>query len=310
MSRGVSEAPKRLRLVSEAPRSDTDALDLAGEVRATRRSVARFLRALHASGHAIASWPESLITRLAHADAVTARFLLEPERVDPEQATAAASSLRTIELWIIEGLGGSERARLRSFELAIRIDADELARPLLQLERPLDAGPTEAVPRSVARVGTLKAGLAALDQPALAEVGRRLGLARRFEGRTRVLALVRGDRTEVGSTRDSQLRRTLEHDIVRVLRDEHLLAILVATLAPDALDLLAALVRGTCSDERLIALASAPALAVGGGPRSVGPGDALQQCGLAFSTRDGAQGIAVPPELRGRLDGVLQTLGV
>ncbi|MBC7975725.1 MAG: hypothetical protein H7138_12170, partial [Myxococcales bacterium] len=103
---GVSDGLKRLHLVSEVPRLDSGPPDLADEIRATRRSAARFLRALHAAGHAIDAWPEPLVTRLAHADAVTARFLLEPERVDPEQAIAAAASLRTIEAWIAESLGG------------------------------------------------------------------------------------------------------------------------------------------------------------------------------------------------------------
>lgn len=307
--RGVSDVSKRLRLVSEEPRPDADVLDLADEIRATRRSAARFLRALHASGHAIASWPEPLITRLAHADAVTARFLLEPQRVDPDQAVAAAASLRSIEAWIAESLGSSERARLRAFELAIRIDAEELVQPLLQLERTGTEDPTEAQTRDLARAGSLKDGLAALTEVELTEIGRRLGLARRFEHKPRRLQLV-GPAREHGAGADAQARIALEHDIARVLRDEHLIGILVATLANDALELLAALVRGTCSAETLHALASAPAVAVGGGPRPVGPGDALQQCGLAFRSAGESAGIAVPTELHTRLGVVLHSLGM
>ncbi len=306
MDHRVSDAPLRLRLVSDAATTEPGEPGLDDDIRAARRSAARFLRALHASGHAITSWPDALVSRLAHADAVTARFLLEPARVDPTQAIDAAGALRTIEAWITDGLSSSERARLRAFELSIRIDADELARPLVQIDRAAAEDPSEAQPRSGARAGSLRSVLAALDDTAIGEIGRRLGLARKVELGARRLALVVAD--DEAPADGTPQRRALEHDIARVLRDEHLLGILCATLATDALQLLAAIVRGTCSADTLETLAHAK-VAVGGGPRSVGPGDALTQCGLVYRSRE-TSALAVPDELRTRVDAVLQTLGI
>ncbi|HWB80097.1 MAG TPA: hypothetical protein VG755_34265 [Nannocystaceae bacterium] len=296
----MSDAPSRLRLVSEAPANVTDDRDLAGEIRATRRSVARFLRALHASGHAITAWPDALVSRLAHADAVTARYLVEPGRVDSAEASAAAAALRSIAASITSGLAASERAELRACELAIRIEAHELTLPLLQIER-APAIATAIPTQATSRHGSLRALLAAQDDVALGEIARRLGLAHKTEPAPRRLALVVARSEANDGTTPS--RRELEHDIARVLRDEHLLAILLATLGSDAIALLATLVRGTCSEQTLQAMS--PALAVGG-PRPVGPADALVRCGLVFHA---THGLAVPDDLRTRLDGVLQTLG-
>ena len=299
-ARLVSDAPSRLRLVSEAPAEVTDDRDLAGEIRATRRSVARFLRALHASGHAITTWPDGVVSRLAHADAVTARYLVEPGRVDSEEASAAAAALRSLAAAITSGLAASERAQLRACELAIRIEAHELTLPLLQSEHAPAIAP--AIPtQATARHGSLRALLAAQDDVALGEIARRLGLAHKSEPAPRRLALVVARTDESDGATPS--RRELEHDIARVLRDEQMLAILLATLTTDTLALLAALVRGACSEQTLHAMS--PALAVGG-PRPVGPADALVRCGLVFHA---THGLAVPDDLRSRLDNVLQTLG-
>jgi hypothetical protein len=214
---------------------------------------------------------------------------------------SAAAALRSIAASITADLGASERAQLRARELAIRIEPHELALPLLQLEHTAAIAPTSSPTQVAARHGSLRAMLAAQDDAALGEIARRLGLARKSEPAPRRLALVAARSDE--SDGETPSRRELEHDIARVLRDQQLLGILLATLSADAVALLAALVRGTCSEQTLHAMS--PALAVGG-PRPVGPADALVQCGLVFHD---ARGLAVPDDLRTRLDGVLQTLG-
>lgn len=282
------ESP-RLRLLAipaaDEPPTEHDA---RAEVKAIRRSIARFLRALHASGQGITAWPEGIVSQLAHADAVTARFLAEPGRVDPERAHEAADQLRAIEKWITAKLGSSDRARLRRYELAIRVEESELDQPLVQPDRaPEDDAP--ALPDDAAR--SLRAGLGRLSNDALAHVARRLGL------RT-------GPRVE------------LELHIARVLRDDALLRILVATLSRESLELLAALIRGI-GDARTIAQLAEPvarpmAVAVNDAPHPPTPVASLRECALVFSgVRGDDEGtLWVPVELRHRIHGLLRALGV
>lgn len=293
----MSEAIRRhLHLVEgdDAAREQTDAV--RDEVCATRRSVARFLRALHVSGHPISGWPGPLVSRLAHADAVTARFLSEPERVDVDEVHVACVSLQAVTKAMVAGLNQHERARLRSYELAIRVGADELSAPLVQPDRaPEDDAP--ACEDALLRTTSLRAGLAQLDDASLATIARRLGLGRRFG--------------TVGAA-SPQIRERLEREVSTVLRDDHLLGILIATLPREALELLGALVRDSLDDAELaLALvATEYAAAVGEGPRATPPAAQLEQCGLAF--RGGAHGrrLWAPVELCHRLDGVLRALGV
>ena len=55
--------------------------------------MARLLRAVQASGRSVTAWPDQIVTRLAHVDAVTARYLIDPRAVDAAAATQAASAL-------------------------------------------------------------------------------------------------------------------------------------------------------------------------------------------------------------------------
>jgi len=302
----VTDSIRHLRLVEgddaageqdDAGREHSDAV--RDEVCATRRSVARFLRALQVSGHPISGWPGPLVSRLAHADAVTARFLSEPERVDVDAVHVACVSLQAVVKAMVAGLNHHERARLRSYELAIRVGADELAAPLVQPDRAPEDDAPAACEDALLRPTSLRTGLAELDDPSLAAIARRLGLGRRF-----------GTVTAMGGS--PQIRERLEREVSAVLRDDHLLGILIATLPREALDLLGALVRDSLDDEELaLALvATEYAAAVGEGPRATPPAAQLEQCGLAF--RGGAHGrrLWAPVELCHRLDGVLRALGV
>jgi hypothetical protein len=262
--------------------------DPLAQVRATRRSIARFLRALHASGQGTTAWPSGLVSQLAHADAVTARFLAEPNRIDPQNAIEAAQQLRAIEGWVTAKLSQSERARLRTFELAIRIDTSELEQPLVQPDRaPEDDAPALAGTASASH--SLRGGLGRLEAAELDDVGRRLGL--------------RGPKGRVD----------LERDITRLLRDEALLRILVATLPRDALELLAAIVRGIGDRATLARLDEAPiARAVGESACAPSPIANLRSCALVFASasNDNGQRFWVPVELRHRIDGLLRAIGV
>lgn len=272
---------------------------LRDEIRATRRSVARFLRALHVSGHAVAGWPAALVSRLAHADAVTARFLSQPERVDLDAVRTAGTALTAVVKAMVAGLNHHERARLRAYELAIRVDGDELAAPLVQPHRAPEEDAPAACVDAALRPTSLRSGLGELDDASLAAIARRLGLARRLR------PVPRADTDAPGHARE-----TLEHDIAAVLRDDHLLGILIATLPRESLELLGGLVRGSLDDAALQAALTEPAWAVGEGPRASAPAVTLEQCGLAYRGGTHGRRLWVPIELCHRLDGVLRALGV
>lgn len=286
-----SESTQHLRLVASEPPTPPTAFAI-DEVRATRRSVARFLRALQASGHAFASWPSELVSRLAHADAVTARYLAIEDASAPDSGVIEATrALSAVVRAVVAGLNGHERARLRAFELAIRVDPSELSAPLVHPHRaPEDESPAanDLRPRS------LRTGLGDADETTLSAIARRLGLSRRLPNES-----------------DSDARTLLAADVERVLRDDHLLGILVATLSTPALELLAVLVRDRLDDRAIEAVLAEPplALAVGDGAQPMTPCTELEHCGLAF--RGDAQGrrLWVPVELCHRLDGVLRAMG-
>lgn len=285
-------SPSHLRLVRDAqPDTGTGEPALIDRVRATRHRLARFLRALHTSGHTMTGWSSSLVSRLAHADAVTARYLADPTLVEEDAARASDAQLRAIESWVWTRLPAAQRAQLRALELAIRIDPEVLLEPLVQPDRaPEDevAAHAELLPL---RPRSLRAGLNEIADEDLLAIGRRLGLI------VRQSAVHRGG---------------LEEDIHRLLRDDHLLGILVATLPRGTLELLAALVRDTISEIARGAMLAASPMAVGDGVVSPGAGvhvgiGELRGCGLAFVAEDGPW---VPVELRRRLDGVLRALGL
>lgn len=301
MQADVTEPTSRHLRMVDAEQSNCDEPDA---VRATRRTVARFLRALHASGHAIAGWPPALVSRLAHADAVTARFLSQPERVDAEEAAQAAAALEAVMKAIVAGLNHHERARLRSYELTIRVDPAELVAPLVQPDRaPEEHGSSDS---DVApRPASLRTGLAALADDQLHAIARRLGMGRKL----RALALNDAD-ADAAAAADG--RDQLVREVASVLRDDHLLGILIATLQRDALELLGGLVRGSLDDVQILAAQeeSTLARAVGDHSRTAAPASALEQCGLAFRSQTRGRRMWVPAELCRRLDGLLLALGV
>jgi hypothetical protein len=256
--------------------------------------MARLLRAVQASGRSVTGWPDEVVTRLAHVDAVTARYLIDPEGGDSHAASCAAVALGALQGWVMRALPRSELAEIRAFELLIRIEDAELEAPLL---RP-DGAPEEQSPAIAVAGGasprSLRAGLRTLDDGALAVVCRRLGV--------RPLEME-------GREQHAPDRATLERAVADTLRDDHLLSILVATLSRETHELLAALVRGqvTASDLRQLATGVEIARVAGGDTMVLpSPVDHLRGCGLAY----GCDTVWVPVELQRRLDGVLRTSGI
>jgi hypothetical protein len=280
-----------LRLVSSEPEALPDRT--SERVRATRRAMARLLRAVQASGRSVTAWPDEIVTRLAHVDAVTARYLIDPTTVDVESALQAALALGVLRRWVMQRLSRAELASVRAFELMIRIDDAELEAPLLRPDRaPEEQSPTIAVAGGP-RPRSLRAGLRSLDDEALAIVCRRLGL--------RPLEMEANDVPEE--------RATMEAAVARTLRDDHLLSILVATFSAETHELLAALVRGYADAVDVLRLAGTVELArVAGGAALVLPSplEHLRGCGLAYGTDP----VWVPVELQRRVDGVLRAFGI
>ncbi len=274
----------QLRVLSGGQDSATSPLEV--DVRNVRRDVARLLRALQAAGHSVTRWETDAISRLAHLDSVTARFLLDG-RGEIDEVRIALRGLRAIERWIDDGLTVAQRSEVRTFELLIRIEDDELHQPLL---RPHHA-PEEHSPLMHTQppdaLRSLRAGLRELEDDALAELGRRLGVPP-----------------------EDRAREPLTEAIVETLRDDHLLSILLATLDGQAQRVLLELVRGELDANDLETLAKPVplALVVGGEPlRPRPPVEALRACGLVFGETASAW---VPVELQPRIDGVLQGLGL
>jgi hypothetical protein len=255
--------------------------------------MARLLRAVQASGRSVSAWPDEVVTRLAHVDAVTARYLIDPASTDADAATNAALALGALRRWVTQQLTRAELVEVHAFELMIRIEDAELESPLLRPDRaPEEQSPTIAVAGGP-RPRSLRAGLRTLDGADLAMVGRRLG--------------VRPLYMETQAAADS--RATLEATVARTLRDDHLLSILVATLSAETHELLAALVRGQVDaiDLRRLSTTVEVARVSGGAALTLpGPLEHLRACGLAFATDT----VWVPVELQRRLDGVLRAFGI
>lgn len=255
--------------------------------------MARLLRAMQASGRSVTAWPDEVVTRLAHVDAVTARFLIDPVRGDANAAMQGALALGVLRRWVMQRLGRAELASVRAFELMIRIEDAELESPLLRPDRaPEEQSPTIAVAGGP-RPRSLRAGLRSLDTAALISVCRRLG--------------VRPLEMEAHTIPDE--RETMEDAIARTLRDDHLLSILVATLSAETHELLAALVRGQVDAialQRLAGAVEVARVACGATLTLPSPLDHLRTCGLAY----GDDPVWVPVELQRRLDGVLRAFGI
>ena len=254
------------------------------DVRSARRTMARLLRAMQAAGHSVTRWDTDIVSRLAHVDSVTARYLLDG-RGTREEVEQALQGLRALERWIDDGLTSAQRSEISAFELVIRIEDNELHEPLL---RPHHA-PEEHSPamRGQASLRSLHAGLRGSNDHALAELGRRLGVPP-------------GD-----GARDA-----LVDAIESTLRDDHLLAILLATLEAGTQRVLVDLVRGDLDPDELEELARpAPLMLVVGGtalPEAT-PLEVLRACGLVFGSTSAPW---VPVELQPRIDGVLRGLGL
>lgn len=267
---------------------------LESNVRDVRRDLARLLRSLQAAGHSITRWRSDIITRLAHFDSVTARYLIDG-RGEDEEIETALRGLRAIEAWIDDGLTGSQRAEIRTFELIIRIEANELHKPLFQPDQAPEENSPSVREQAPETLRSLRAGLRALDDSDLFELGRRLGVAP-FEDL------------------DADKRRAHFTDsVVETLRDDHLLAILLATLEPAAQRVLLELVLGEIDEAELEELARpAPlALVVGGTPiPERNPVDQLRACGLVFGSISAPGKAWVPVELQPRIGGVLVGLGL
>lgn len=262
-------------------------------VRAARRDMARLLRALVSSGRGLGSLPDPVVTRLAHVDAVTARYLLEGVALADPEIRAATESMRALEAWIVEHLSAAALAEVRRHEIGVRIDEQALVGPLVRTDFPgEEPGPSDAAIDPHER-RTLRQGLANRSNAELADVCRRLGLG--------VPGLPWRD--------DDAAREAAQRSVLDTLLDGHLLAILVATLPAEAHRLLAALVRDEldpASLERLAVPHVAP------DPRSFGvtavaPTQVLCGCALAFT--DGGR-LWVPAELHRRVDGVLRAFGI
>lgn len=291
MLQSMAESRAHLRLLG-TDESSADELQLPNLVRTVRRDMARLLRALQASGRGVTMWPDEVVTRLAHIDAVTLRYLLASE-LDEFEVRQSCIAMQALERWVLGGLSAGELAEVRAFELLIRIDDDDLEQPLL---RP-DGSPEEESPsldtHDLLPPRSLRSGLRSLTDDELAVVARRLGL--------RPLP--------IEESIETPNRHTQELAILETLRDDHLLSILLATLNGPAHEILAKLVRGRArvgqSSMSWVSTVSGDLLTVSSSIEQ------LRICGLVFRTPlHGQDQLWVPVELLRRLDGVLRSFGV
>ena len=263
------------------------------EVRNARRDLGRLLRGMQAAGHSVTRWRTDAVTRLAHFDSVTARYLLDG-RGEVDGVRLALHGLRAIERWIEDGLTSSDRAEVRSFELVIRLEENELHQPLLRPHHAPEEHSPEMQGQPLDSLRSLRAGLRTLDDDALGELGRLLGVPPLDEG----------------GAKSDRSRDRLTEAVVQTLRDDHLLSILLATLDGQAQRVLLELVHGELAPEDIDVLAKpAPlALVVGGAPSHARtPLETLRGCGLVFGS---GRGLWVPVELQPRIDGVPRGLGL
>lgn len=280
---------------------DDEADELSSFVRAVRRDMARLLRALQASGRGLATLPDPVTTRLAHVDAVTARYLIEPQEETVAEARSSANSMRALERWIVARLPAAELAQVRAQAISVRIEDDELAQPLLRTTWTSDELRREDEGHAAPDGQRLRHGLARLDDAALAQTCLRLGV------RVDPLPWPTDERGAMNDTRLSA-----EESVLQTLVDGHLLAILIATLPGEAHRLLAALVRGEIDDSTLARLElSTPELHQSIGATSESPSQVLRSCALAFGAHANEDPrLWVPVELQHRIDGVLRAFGV
>lgn len=261
-------------------------------VRVARRDLARLLRALVASGRSLAGFPHTVLSKIAHVDAVTARYLIEGERLADPEVARCAHAMRALEGHVVDQLAGPALAEVRRCEIGVRIDDADLVRPLVRTDWTRDDAGAHAtqLPDPHDR-RSLRSGIVTLDDESLAAVCRRLGI--------RVATL------PWRPVDDS--RPVAEQTVVETLLDGHLLSILIATLPAEAHRLLAALVREELDTPNLERLAQPTAPVGGRRMHAPAPVEILCGCALAF-THDGR--LWVPTELHRRVDGVLRAFGI
>ncbi|MBV1860562.1 MAG: hypothetical protein KUG77_19270, partial [Nannocystaceae bacterium] len=283
-----NERRPKLRVLNGGQTALTET-PLEVDIRGARRDLARLLRAMQAAGHSVTRWQSDVVSRLAHFDSVTARYLIDGSG-EHAAVEAAVRGLLTIEAWVDDGLTTLQRAEVRAFELIIRIEDHELHEPLLRPHHAPEEHSPSVREQAPDALRSLRAGLRVLEDSDLFDLGRRLGVAP-FE------AL------------DSDARRVHFTDlIVETLHDDHLLAILLATLESTAQRVLLELVRGEIHESELEELAtpSPLALVVGGTPlHGHNPVDRLRACGLVFGSMTKPGKAWVPVELQPRISGVL-----
>lgn len=236
---------------------------------------------MQASGRSVATWPDDIVTRLAHVDATTARYLIDAERVQDADAREGLGAIRAMEKWILDRLTSAERAEIQELALMIRIEDSELESPLLRPEAPAEDSASHRL-----TMKSLRAGIAGLTDAELAQVAQRLGIPSAHE-----------------CTRSS-----LENQVQSTLRDDHLLGILLATLTLSAHKLLAALVRQRFEDSSRSTRSSRSEVSASGKE----PLQQLRDCGLVYrsKSKNPPEDLWVPVELQRRLDGVLRAFGV
>ncbi|RMG97929.1 MAG: hypothetical protein D6705_07415 [Deltaproteobacteria bacterium] len=271
--RGAKEALPARHLVVVPPRADATAdatARLAAFVRSARRDTARLLRALQRSGRPVGTLPDDVLSRLAHLDAVTARFL---QRGDGDRAAVedAAVGLRATERWIVAHLSPSERAEVRLHTLQTYLSDEDVLGPLVHVD--LRGGSHDEGPR------TLRAGLRALSPARREAVARRLGVR-----------CLRASDDHAGAA------ESFVEAVAACLLDGHLLGVLVATFSPGAHHLLARIVR---QGQVPIAPNRAARPEVG----------ELVETALVFAEpEDAPASLWVPVDLHRRIDGVLRAL--
>ncbi len=271
---GAVDAPRTTHLhlvsttVARPPPSAEDRL--RAFVRSVRRDMARLLRALQATGRPVGTLPDGVVTRLAHLDAVTARFLARPDDADRAEVEDAALGIRALERWVVGTLSASERAQVRLCALRTRIDDDDVRGPLVHVDLP-----PSPIPGPGTR--TLHAGLSACDEPARRAIAYRLGLS--------------------GPRRSADGAESFEAAVARRLVDGHLLGVLVATLSPAALRLLGRIV-------------AAGTLRLPPDDPHHAAADELVPTALVFERReaDGRRELWTPVDLHRRIDGLLRAM--
>lgn len=275
--------PAFLRLVAPVePEGTLSSIEL--DVRSVRRGMARLLRAMQIYGDCVSSWSNSLVSALAHADAVTARHLINGEG-DVDDVQRAIASLSTLEALIVGNMSESMRVSVHKLTLGIRIRDEDLLLPLVQAPAAMSSFAVTSM--SPSSETSLRAGLSTLTLTELEQVGRRMGALATYE-----------------SIESVQMQAVLIDTAATLLVDHQLLSILVATLDKPEQRLLVDLVYGRYEAHELKAMAER------GCPTS-DPLHSLRLCGLVFCTvTDEGATTWVPTDLQHVLEPIVGEFGL